>query len=59
MATAKKKAPTKRATTAAKKAPAKAAVKKARRFDVPEDSALFERYFRRFTLLFKPEDLLR
>jgi hypothetical protein len=26
---------------------------------VPPDSALFERYFRRFTLLFRPEDLLR
>jgi hypothetical protein len=26
---------------------------------VPKDSAIFEQYFRRFTLLFKPEDLLR
>jgi colicin import membrane protein len=38
---------------------AEAAVHKARRFEVPKDSALFERYFRRFTLLFRPEDLLR
>lgn len=38
---------------------AEAAVRKARRFEVPEDNALFEKYFRRFTLLFKPEDLLR
>ena len=38
---------------------AEAAVRKARRFEVPVESALFERYFRRFTLLFKPEDLLR
>ena len=38
---------------------AEAAVRKARRFDVPMESAIFERYFRRFTLLFRPEDLLR
>ena len=38
---------------------AEAAVRKARRFDVPQDNAQFERHFRRFTLLFKPEDLLR
>ena len=38
---------------------AEAAVKKARRFEVPKESAIFEQYFRRFTLLFKPEDLLR
>ena len=38
---------------------AEAAVRKARRFEVPLESKLFERYFRRFTLLFKPEDLLR
>jgi colicin import membrane protein len=38
---------------------AEAAVHKADRFDVPKESAVFERYFRRFTLLFKPEDLLR
>ena len=36
-----------------------AAVRKARRFEVPQDTALFERQFRSFTLLFKPEDLLR
>ncbi len=35
------------------------AVKKARRFEVPKEGAIFEQYFRRFTLLFKPEDLLR
>jgi colicin import membrane protein len=38
---------------------AEAAVRKARRFEVPRDSGIFERHFRRFTLLFKPEDLLR
>ena len=38
---------------------AEAAVHKARRFEVPVESEIFERYFRRFTLLFKPEDLLR
>ncbi len=38
---------------------AEAAVRKARRFEVPKDPAVFERYFRRFTLLFRPEDLLR
>lgn len=38
---------------------AESAVKKARRFEVPKESAIFEQYFRRFTLLFKPEDLLR
>jgi len=38
---------------------AEAAVRKARRFDVPKESEIFERYFRRFTLLFRPEDLLR
>jgi colicin import membrane protein len=38
---------------------AEAAVRKARRFEVPKDSDVFERYFRRFTLLFRPEDLLR
>ena len=35
------------------------AVRKARRFEVPKESVVFERYFRRFTLLFRPEDLLR
>ena len=38
---------------------AEAAVKKAREFEVPPESDLFERYFRRFSLLFRPEDLLR
>ena len=38
---------------------AEAAIRAARRFQVPTESALFERYFRRFTLLFRPEDLLR
>ncbi len=38
---------------------AEQAVKKARRFEVPKEGAIFEQYFRRFTLLFKPEDLLR
>ena len=38
---------------------AEAAVHKARRFEVPAESDIFERYFRRFTLLFRPEDLLR
>lgn len=38
---------------------AEAAVRKARKFDVPKESAAFEKFFRRFTVLFKPEDLLR
>ena len=38
---------------------AEAAVRKARAFDVPREADLFERHFRRFSLLFKPEDLLR
>lgn len=38
---------------------AEAAVRKARRFQVPTDIGLFEARFRQFTLLFKPEDLLR
>lgn len=38
---------------------AEAAVRKARRFEVPKEPEVFERYFRRFTLLFRPEDLLR
>ena len=38
---------------------AEAAVRKTRRFQVPEDIGLFEARFRQFTLLFKPEDLLR
>jgi colicin import membrane protein len=36
-----------------------AAVRKARRFEVPQDSEVFEAQFRKFRLLFKPEDLLR
>ena len=35
------------------------AVRKARKFPVPNDTSLFERQFRSFTLLFEPEDLLR
>ena len=35
------------------------AVRKVTRFDVPRDNRLFEKHFRSFTLLFKPEDLLR
>lgn len=38
---------------------AEVAVRKVGRFDVPRESRLFEKSFRRFTLLFKPEDLLR
>jgi colicin import membrane protein len=38
---------------------AEAAVRKSRRFNVPDEYALFEDRFRKFTLLFKPEDLLR
>ncbi len=38
---------------------AEAAVRKARKFEVPKESAAFEKFFRRFTVLFKPEDLLR
>jgi colicin import membrane protein len=38
---------------------AEQAVRQARRFVVPSDNAEFERYFRRFYFLFKPEDLLR
>ena len=38
---------------------AEAAVRKAKRFEVPKDPDIFETYFRRFTLLFRPEDLLR
>ena len=38
---------------------AEAAVRKVGRFEVPNDRTLFEARFRKFTLLFKPEDLLR
>ncbi|MEE9253716.1 MAG: cell envelope integrity protein TolA [Pseudomonadales bacterium] len=35
------------------------AVRHARRFDVPQDRRLFESNFRRFRILFRPEDLMR
>lgn len=35
------------------------AVRRARRFEVPEDRQLFERNFRKFRILFRPEDLMR
>ena len=38
---------------------AEAAVRRARKFEVPSENDIFERHFRRFALLFKPEDLLR
>jgi colicin import membrane protein len=38
---------------------AEQAVRKAGKFDVPKESELFEKNFRRFRLVFKPEDLLR
>ena len=38
---------------------AEAAVNKAHDFEVPGETEVFERYFRRFSLLFRPEDLLR
>ena len=38
---------------------AETAVRKARRFEVPSEIGLFERHFRSFVLLFKPQDLLR
>lgn len=38
---------------------AEVAVRKAAQFEVPSESAVFERRFRRFNLLFNPEDLLR
>lgn len=38
---------------------AEAAVRKARTFEVPREVDLFEAHFRRFSLLFRPEDLLR
>ena len=38
---------------------AEAAVRKAHTFEVPREADLFERHFRRFSLLFRPEDLLR
>ncbi|HEX7038408.1 MAG TPA: cell envelope integrity protein TolA [Pseudomonadales bacterium] len=38
---------------------AEAAVRKAAPFEVPKDPDIFEAHFRRFALLFRPEDLLR
>lgn len=38
---------------------AETAVRRAGQFEVPDDTAVFERRFRRFNLLFNPEDLLR
>ena len=38
---------------------AEQAVIRSGRFEVPEESRLFEGYFRNFFLLFRPEDLLR
>ena len=38
---------------------AEQAVHRVRRFEVPGDRRLFEAEFRRFTMLFRPEDLLR
>ncbi len=38
---------------------AEQAVRKARKFEVPRENALFEARFRRFNLLFQPEDLFR
>ncbi len=38
---------------------AEQAVRKAQKFEVPRDNALFESRFRRFNLLFQPEDLFR
>lgn len=38
---------------------AEQAVRKAGKFEVPEESGLFESKFRRFNLLFQPEDLFR
>ncbi len=38
---------------------AEQAVRKAGKFEVPKESALFESKFRRFNLLFQPEDLFR
>ena len=38
---------------------AEQAVRRAGRFEVPTDNAMFESHFRRFYFLFQPEDLLR
>lgn len=38
---------------------AELAIRRAKRFSVPQDNAVFEANFRRFYFLFRPEDLLR
>lgn len=38
---------------------AERAVRQARQFEVPDENRLFEEHFRRFYLLFQPEDLMR
>jgi colicin import membrane protein len=38
---------------------AEQAVRRAKRFEVPQDNAIFEENFRQFYFLFQPEDLLR
>ncbi|NJN51949.1 MAG: cell envelope integrity protein TolA, partial [Gammaproteobacteria bacterium] len=38
---------------------AEQAIRKAGKFDVPKEPEVFETYFRRLPVLFKPEDLLR
>ena len=38
---------------------AERAIKQVRRFDVPAENSIFEKYFRRFYFLFQPSDLLR
>ena len=38
---------------------AEAAVRKAEKFEVPQESRVFEDNFRSFPVIFKPEDLLR
>jgi len=38
---------------------AEQAVIRSGRFEVPDESRLFEEYFRKFFFLFRPEDLLR
>lgn len=38
---------------------AEQAIRQVRRFDVPTENSIFEKYFRRFYFLFQPSDLLR
>ena len=45
--------------SAARARSAELAIRRAKRFSVPEDNAVFEANFRRFYFLFRPEDLLR